>query len=146
HATTYILPCSTPDSYEPDNSAASPTAIALGVHLQSHNFCQPGDQDWVQFSAQAGVHYRVYALPIAPSTAAAIEIYAADGTTLLSGGAAHSFGGLASAGWTATSNQPYLIKVSHIDSAVAGDAVSYLLWIDEGFELTLPSVMQVPPP
>ncbi len=48
------------DGYEPDDCALLSHTLT-GPEL--HNFCQPGDEDWDNFRAQAGWIYQIKAVP-----------------------------------------------------------------------------------
>ncbi len=78
--TSTPLPC--PDIYEPDNTPAQATLFTIGS-TQHHAFCVPGDQDWVRFTATAGLTYRIETLNLAATTDTYIELYDIDGATLL---------------------------------------------------------------
>ena len=56
-----------PDAFEDDSSSGSATVINTGVP-QSHNFDKLGDQDWVQFTAQADQLYILRTLDLGIST------------------------------------------------------------------------------
>jgi hypothetical protein len=137
---TFIQSCSGPGPYEPDDTSAEATAISLGDPPQSHNFCQTGDADWLQFIVAAGGYYIVYAAPSHESTAVKIQLYAADGTTLLSETAAAEFGDLNSLGWEAVESGTLFVRLTHINSAVAGDGVTYNTWIANGPRIYMPVV------
>lgn len=74
------VPCT--DSYEPDNSAGQARSFTLGA-TETHAFCTPNDQDWVQFTAQAGATYTVDTLNLAANNDTYLELYGTDGQTLL---------------------------------------------------------------
>ncbi|HJS28287.1 MAG TPA: PPC domain-containing protein, partial [Anaerolineales bacterium] len=145
-ATTYLLPCTSPDPWEPDGTASEATTVSPGETPQLHNFCLPSDQDWIRLDALAGAHYRIFVLPASPDSAAKIEIYHADGTTLLNSQSAAEFGAFLEAGFTAPGTGAYFLRITHINPQVAGDLVSYLVWIEEGYETFLPKVSQTAGP
>lgn len=72
----------TPDSYEPDDTAAQTTTINPTPVLQSqnHTLHSSTDQDWFEFFAYTG---RIYTFESSGTTDTRIYLYAADGTTQL---------------------------------------------------------------
>jgi hypothetical protein len=52
-----------PDLFEPDNSIASASFIALSALPQTHDFTDPADTDHVWFYAEQGVGYEILAYP-----------------------------------------------------------------------------------
>ena len=54
-----------PDRFEPNNSIASPSFIALGTQAQTHSFNEIADIDHVWFYAEQGVSYGLTAFPTA---------------------------------------------------------------------------------
>jgi hypothetical protein len=70
------------DMHEPDNTDAQSQSFALG-ETQTHAFCMYDDQDWVTFTADAGVPYRIETLNPASGVDTVLELYTGDGQTLL---------------------------------------------------------------
>ncbi len=52
-------PAASPDAYESNNDCSQAGALAVDGVFQAHTFHAPADADWLQFSATAGVTYRV---------------------------------------------------------------------------------------
>lgn len=72
----------TPDSFEPDDTAAQTTTIYPGTTLtsQNHTLHSSTDQDWFEFFAYTG---RIYTFESTGTTDTRIYLYAADGITQL---------------------------------------------------------------
>lgn len=64
------------DGYESDDSCAQARAMVTNGYFDSHTFHQGNDVDWVQFTARAGVAYRIDVQTPANSTAdVALQLY-----------------------------------------------------------------------
>lgn len=140
--------CASPDEWDresSDNTVISATLILTGA-LQTHNFCNPlrsdglYDEDWVQFTVQAGGRYLVLGIPQDSSTAVSLELYAGDGLTLLAEFTPDAFGQASALSWLATEDGNLYLRLRHRDGRVAGQAVSYRLWFGEGYQTLLPLV------
>ncbi len=70
------------DTYEPDNTPAEATPIALAT-LQSHALCTTGDEDWLAFTAEPGGFYAIETSNLSPNTDTVLELYQPDGVTLI---------------------------------------------------------------
>lgn len=120
---TRFLPAK-PDRYEPDDTPGQANALTLGDPAQEHTFHQPGDVDWVSFSAIAGGRYLLHAVG-AGDTRVTLALYAADGQTLLA---------LSKPGtgpevlllWRAPATDGYLLKMSERDGR-GGSGVFYVV-------------------
>jgi len=101
------------DAYEADNSAAAAKTIPFGTTQQRSTY-PAGDVDWIKFSATAGTMYRIETTraTILPDAFTNLELYAANGTTLLAsdyeGTGQYSFSRLV---WTAPSSGTYFLRV-----------------------------------
>jgi murein DD-endopeptidase MepM/ murein hydrolase activator NlpD len=127
--------CQTFDSYEPDSSANA-ASIQVNGDFQVHNFCNPaggskglGDQDWIQFTPQAGRRYRIQTVPLDDAASVNLTLFASDRTTVLAHATMDEFGKQTSITWTATSADPLLVKMEHFNPAVAGSSVSYKVYL-----------------
>jgi hypothetical protein len=70
------------DVYEPDDNLEQARPFVIGSQ-QSRTFCPTDNEDWVSFNATAGTFYRITASNLLPTNNAVLELYASDGTTLL---------------------------------------------------------------
>ena len=59
---------------------------------------------------------------------------------MLAEAAAPGFGEWTSLGWEAGSTGTQYVRLTHINSAVAGDAVSYDVWVTAGYRTFMPAV------
>ena len=86
-----ILFCTTtPDTYESDGAPGSASTIATDGTPQTHNFDVAGDQDWVKFTATAGVSYVFSTSGLGVNASTILALYDTDGATLL--GLSDSYG------------------------------------------------------
>jgi hypothetical protein len=136
--------CSSPDSWETDNTYADANEITLADAGRTHNFCNPvasdwlSDEDWVKFNATAGKLYVIGSSALAENTAAMISLYASDGSTLIAEATASDFGRHTSLPWRATQDGWVYIRIRHIDGRVAGNSVTYIIRIfDQVFFMPL---------
>jgi hypothetical protein len=131
------------DTYEQDDTPATAQSIAIG-QTQHHNHHVPGDQDWVRFTAQAGVTYaiRTSGLDLAADTY--LYLYGPDGTTLLA--ANDDYGGTLASQieWTALAAGTYYLLVRHWNPNVGGCGTGYDLEVGRALanKVYLPSVMR----
>jgi len=80
----FELPLSTkPDFFEPNNSAAQATLLATDGRRMIHQFYTGGDEDWIRIDGQRGVTYDLVTDNLAFFSDPFMELYAANGTTLL---------------------------------------------------------------
>jgi hypothetical protein len=75
-----------PDQYEADDAPAQARPIAVS-ETQTHTLHLARDQDWLSFAATAGGRYRVELTNRAQGIDPALQLYAGDGSTLISGAA-----------------------------------------------------------
>jgi hypothetical protein len=76
-------PACTPDDFEPDDDFGSAVPVTVGTPSLNHSFHNDGDADWYQFALTAGFVYGILALAEDSEADTVLELYAADGTTLL---------------------------------------------------------------
>ncbi len=114
----------TSDIYENDNSWADATPIQVD-DIQTHNFDVSGDQDWVRFSAEAGVNYAIHTMNLDQSSDTFLYLYDVDGTTLLASN--DDFGDTLESyiQWTPAVDGNYYILVEHWSPSGSGCGTSY---------------------
>jgi hypothetical protein len=139
--------CSAGDIYENNNSIATAHNIGPATTTQVHTFCNPtsgsgwlSDVDWFRLSLQAGKHLVVFADPLGTAAAAKIDLYASNGVTLLAQASPTEIGSASFIIYETPSNQTAYLRVTHLDSRIAGDDVKYGLTIQQGQVLFLPMV------
>jgi hypothetical protein len=80
----FSLPSATaPDFFEPNDSSRGATLLETDGRRMIHQFFQPLDEDWVQFQASAGMIYDLVTDNLSFFADPLMELYSADGITLL---------------------------------------------------------------
>ena len=139
--------CSTPDVWDTigdDNSPANAAQVDVEQQSKNHNFCNPlssdrlNDEDWVQFTVEDGETYIMESTPLAKMTGSILELYAIDGTTLISSVQSGGFGEVSRLIWTADRDEQVYLRVRHLDGRVAGNIVTYKLRINRFLQNFLP--------
>lgn len=98
-----------PDSSEPDNTAAAAGTLAFAVP-QQHNHCE-GTSDWLKFSAAGGTVYGFSAARTGSKASPILSVYGTDGVTLLPGtSSGNSI--VTRVTWTAPANGTYYVKAA----------------------------------
>ncbi|NUM45633.1 MAG: pre-peptidase C-terminal domain-containing protein, partial [Anaerolineales bacterium] len=147
---TSLEPCDEPDVWDDGVSDDAVELASVYLESQQHNFCDVGDEDWVQVTLEAGNPYFIVTTPIDPSAAAVIELYAADGTTLLAQVYPQDPNGDPTSGtdtlglptlliFRPTATGTYYVRLSHPVSEVAGAAVRYWLSVNS-YQVFLPVI------
>ncbi|MCC6189022.1 MAG: peptidoglycan DD-metalloendopeptidase family protein [Anaerolineales bacterium] len=112
------------DPYENDGSPGQAMAIGIGA-TQTHNFQAPGDEDWVKFTAQAGITYTLSTSGLGALADTYLQLYAPDGVTPLAADD-DSGPGLASAlTWPITQAGTYYIRIRHWSQQAGGCDTGY---------------------
>lgn len=149
--TTFLEPCDEPDPWdEGENSDDSYDVASIYSESQLHNFCDVGDEDWVQLTFEANTSYFIVTTPIDPSAAAVIELYAEDGTTLIEQVYPQDANGDPTSGtdtlglptlliFRPTATGTYFLRFYHPVSEVAGSAVRYEVAVNS-YQVFLPFV------
>ncbi|UCD43383.1 MAG: peptidoglycan DD-metalloendopeptidase family protein [Chloroflexota bacterium] len=141
--------CSNPDQWDSssnDNSPATATLIDLTESGQIHNFCNPStgdrlyDEDWVKFDAVSGDKYLIESNPLSEVTGTILELYAADGTTLISSSQSKDYDEKVRIIWTSDRNGLIYLRTRHLDGAIAGNIVSYKLKVNKFLPIFLPFI------
>jgi len=143
-AETTINYCSG-DAYESDNDPGQATEMAPG-QSQAHNFCGVDDQDWVKFRARAGQRYVLQTSNLGWTSDTVLTLYDADGATVLAENDDIAYpDNLASrVEWIAQRDGWLYARVRHYNGRIAGNAVTYTLWLEEGHRAYLPLVLRRP--
>lgn len=141
--------CSSPDPLDTgrnDNSPITASSIAVGGTAQTHNFCNPitsdrlNDEDWVKFTVQKNQRYFIQSLPQANMSASILELYALDGTTLITSYHPTEFGKVSLLRWTSDRDGQIFLRIRHIDGRIAGNIVAYQLSVNKEVPVFLPLV------
>ncbi|MCP4642185.1 MAG: DUF5011 domain-containing protein [bacterium] len=126
-----------PDAYEDDDTAAAATWTGLvyaGGTVQTHNFHDAGDADWVAFDSTAGTTITIETLNCGSNCNTWAQLYRADGTSLIDDDA-WGLGEYSSyIAWTVDTDGRYLVRVSHILGTEYGADTNYDLrmWQETG--------------
>ena len=134
------------DMYEGDDTVATAKPIALG-QTQTHNFSSSGDQDWVLFTADAGITYTVSTSSLSLSSDTYLYLYGPDGTTLLASNDDYGSSLASRITWTAQLSGTYYMLVKHWNPNVEGCGTGYSLSVGIGTgssTIFLPLVMKTP--
>ncbi len=133
-AITYInLSCSD-DGYEgvtPGDDESLTAAPADPGVTQTHNWCSSNDVDWVAFQALQGEGYSFVAKSLSAASAARIELYDADRTTLLGMANPSSLEGEAALDWLVPLDGVYYLKLFPADSRIGGQDTQYEFTIQQ---------------
>jgi len=112
------------DSYEGDNAINSAREIKLD-EVQTHNFTQISDQDWLKFTAQADESYLIQTVNLDLAADTTLTLYDIDQTTVITSNDDFS-GTLASAiSWVAPKSGVYYLKVTNWNPNVKDCGTSY---------------------
>ena len=145
-ATTTITSsiCSNPDLWETyqgksnDNQAGTATMVTTTFAEQAHNLCNPltaghlGDEDWLRIEIQVDTHLVANAVPQHPGTAIVLELYGADGITLLAQSNPKDFGESTVLLWHAEETQRVYLRMRHLYEGVAGEGIKYTIQVTQG--------------
>jgi hypothetical protein len=119
------------DAFEQDDSAADPTLIDTDGTLQEHNICPADDDDWVKFSAFAGVTYNIETLNLASAADTMICLQTSSGDELMCDDDSGAGKGSRLI-FTPPLSGDYLLHIKDISATVAGDETKYDLRISQG--------------
>lgn len=123
--TVQICPVS-PDSYEPDNVYISANWITTDGSIQLRNVHVEGDEDWVKFSAIAGVDYALTTTNPGGHADTQLSLYDTDGSTLLVFNDDDPTNWPSSRiDWQAPTSGVYYIMVNHWDPWAFGCTTEY---------------------
>ncbi len=133
-----------------DNTYTRAGLVDFNHSFQIRNFCNPAgsgglqDEDWLRINIKAGQTLHVHSQPILGSAAAILELYAEDGSTLLTQNDPGEFDLPSHVGWVAEQDRTLFLRVRSIDDRVAGDLVRYQLSIQVGLPIYLPMIAAMP--
>jgi hypothetical protein len=127
-----------PDLYEGDDSSAGASLIAEG-QSQSHNFDHPDDQDWLKFTAHAGVTYTLRTSGLGISSDTYLYLYEADATTLLASSDDYNGSLTSHITWVAPASENYYLLVKHWNPNVGGCGSTYTVSLNH-YPLYLPVI------
>jgi uncharacterized repeat protein (TIGR01451 family) len=107
-----------PDMYESDNYYTQAPVIPTDGTVQTHTFHVAADKDWVKFFAWGGQVYTATTSRLSPDVDTVLQLYDADGVTLLLENDDYLSGSDAShLVWTAPADGWYFVRITHFDTA-----------------------------
>ncbi|HEX2053086.1 MAG TPA: Calx-beta domain-containing protein [Actinomycetota bacterium] len=119
-----------PDTgFEPDNSVSEARLLRSGAN-ENRAFCVPGDEDWTALEAMAGRTYQVQTLNLSAGTDTTLELYAADGSTLLDTSFDHEGTPASLLTFTAPESTTYYVRATQSDGG-GGLSFTYQIRIDQ---------------
>ncbi|WP_322495786.1 M4 family metallopeptidase [Chloroflexus sp.] len=123
----------TPDPFEPDNTAATARAITPGTldapNVTRHNFHVAGDQDWVRITTTAGNFYLFETANLDDRADTVITLFEPNGTTVIAENDDGGGGWASRLTWYAPADGTYYLRVRHYSSGVGGERTGYDLRI-----------------
>ncbi len=125
---TYINSGCSDDGFEgaaPGDDEQLTAAPSEADVTQTHNWCPVGDVDWVSFQALQGEKYSFFSKPAALASAATIELYDTNGTTLLGSVHPATVDGETTMEWIVPLDGVYYIKLTPADARIGGQDTSY---------------------
>jgi hypothetical protein len=117
------------DAYEPDDSPGQASPIATDGTPQRHTFHVADDEDWVYFSVVDGQQYTIETSSLGSSCDTVMQLYAADGTTVLASDDDGGSGLASRIVWTAGETSTYYVRVYHY-SGYGGHNTQYDLSVE----------------
>jgi len=141
--------CSAGDKWENDNLYTHANLLSLSNPSQLHNFCNPdsgtgwqGDVDWIKLSLAPGESMILESIPQSPSAAVTMELYDSGGISgpLLAKNVPAVFGDISRLTWRSEQGGTYYLRMAHMDQRVAGESVTYLIWLRQGYLTYLPDI------
>ncbi len=119
----------TPDALEDDDSMAAAHSLTPGSASSGHTSCPAGDEDWVQFSAQASQSYVIETSNLGTSSDTLLTLYDTDGATVLDENDDYGYGLASHITWEAPQAGTYYIRAKQSDDSVVGSDTSFDLTI-----------------
>ena len=120
-----------PDDYEEDDSYQRANEIAADGTLQTHNFHDTGDNDWVWFSARSGCDYSIETSNLGSRSDTYVYLYAPDGQTQIESNDDGGDGLASRIDWTAPAAGTYYVRIRNYDSSVQGAGTNYDLGVTQ---------------
>ncbi|MCP4106294.1 MAG: hypothetical protein GY749_12265 [Desulfobacteraceae bacterium] len=112
------------DTYETDDYYTQASFIN---NPQNHNFHNPADEDWVKFSGRSGKSYIFQTVSLGSGCDTVIELYDADGETMVISENSKGPGEEESLAWTCLLDGIYYVKVKYSDSGSFDENTDYIL-------------------
>ena len=133
-----------PDAFEGDDEITQAATLNLN-QVQSHNFGNAGDQDWIKFNAEAGKDYTFSTRNLGPAADTYLYLYDTDGATVLTANDDGNDTLASQIRWVAPTSATYYLLVRHWNPNVAGCGSGYEL-LGELAEIATPTPTSTPIP
>ncbi len=127
------------DSYETDNTAAQAKTISTDGVPQHRNFTPDGDQDWVKFSADAGVPYAMQATCTGGDCDTIMHLVDSDGSHELSQNDDYGSGPGSRIVYIFSQAGTYYVRVHHYRSNRSGNGTRYDLTVTRNAQIPTPT-------
>ncbi|GMW00687.1 MAG: hypothetical protein AMXMBFR84_18240 [Candidatus Hydrogenedentota bacterium] len=115
-----------PDFFEDDDVVDRAVWFGINGPLQTHNFHDPGDVDWLRFYGETGDGITVETVGLGSTCDTVVEVYNAAGTTLLASNDDRFPGDLSSyLVYTVPATGLFTVKVRHNNPATSGQNTYY---------------------
>lgn len=131
----------TPDGFEPDDTPAQASPLAVGEWGQ-RNLCGAGNPDWFRVTLPGDTEYAVTAFSQSGGAAVRLTVYADDATTVVAGGEASGLGQNATVTFTPPAAGDYWILAEPLEGGLMGTQAVYRLGVYEPKYSFLPLVMR----
>jgi len=99
------------DAYEDDDVVVDATPTSVDAAGQDHTLHEDGDHDWLAFRARGGHEYLIETYETWANCDTYLDVYAADGTTLLASNAETGVGQFAGLTYTPSTDGTYTVDV-----------------------------------
>ena len=127
-ASTFVLPDCADDAFEGegtgDDKRASAPVVKYG-DVQTHNWCQLGDVDWVVFEAVAGDPVTLRVDPIGAAAGANLKLFSAGSDEMLAETKAENSDSVTTLSWTAPADGTYALKIAPVEDKITGEDATY---------------------
>ncbi len=125
------------DAYEPDNECSQGHVIVTDGTYQMHNFCQPGDEDWLYFDGEPNGSYTIHTFDLEVNADTYLELYAEDCVTLLAEDDNGGPGLGSQIQWTCPAAGRYNLRVRPADPSHVGADTWYKVQLDCAQQVTV---------
>jgi murein DD-endopeptidase MepM/ murein hydrolase activator NlpD len=130
------------DGLEPNDNYDGASVVQTDGSTVASLFDIAGDEDWFEFAAAAGAEYAIRTTDLAAGVDTVLEIYDADGVTLLASDDNGGDGPASALIWLAPSDGLYFVRVSQAPGSNHGCDGTYRLRLMGSWKLFLPLILR----
>jgi hypothetical protein len=127
------------DAYEEDGSKQQAKELVNGADRQNHTFCGQNDEDWFTFTPQKGEMYLFEGVPTSTSDGVIMTAYDKNGN-LIQEVLPTVLGQSTFIKFIAPSADPITLQLRNFNPLIAGDGVTYQVYVDQGQQFFVPMV------